>query len=692
MAIYTPLSASDREIRLLLLDAGSDDDVLRCNLDVALSYAWGSRSDRVDIELNGEPFSITRNLHAALKRLRYRDKTRTLWVDAVCIDQADNNEKAVQVALMSDIYSRTARCLIWLGEEPDVPVPTVSPDQAQKVNDLILETDKFLAGLMEQFEQGGGEMAGFADTLRQSMQGAHKDIGPDDFRITRTRPCSWYGDGRDIATLDAAATDPGSVQDSIFHAFALFRMLAQDRHLDQIPYLQQEETEGGSSIGTYNTNARRAAHWLASRDWWSRVWTVQECILPRESTVVYGPVETPWRCLLDGILNFLRHRDSCCATVSGVHDMLNFHVETLPELRAIRQLRDAGVPISLTHLLRKFRQRDASNHRDKVYALLPLVTEWYGGGPLAPSYSKSVVQVYTETMVSMIRASRSLDILYRPPEANVDKRLPGLPTWVLDLSHPLAAGGTLDRFEYQLPLYNASAGTPAQIEVLDNGKILALEGLRIDRIKRASTFQAYLHSVHQDSWKDTLKWWAAVAEEELDASADGRLDAFWRTICGDTVATTSPHSDTAALTLRRAASSYDQSDFNKWCAVNDLPELVSGLSTLSPPEGDDGPNLGGAISHVIRATTQQRRFIISQGNRMGLVPNIAVKEFPEPDEIFVFPGGKAPIILRSVGVKEIPGRGASTCYTLLGECYLHGVMNGEGMQGFESEKQTVYIV
>ena len=77
---------------------------------------------------------------------------------------------------------------------------------------------------------------------------------------------------------------------------------------------------------------------------------------------------------------------------------------------------------------------------------------------------------------------------------------------------------------------------------------------------------------------------------------------------------------------------------------------------------------------------------------MGLVPNIAVKTFPEPDEIFVFPGGKAPVVLRSVGVKEIPGLGAQACYTFLGECYLHGVMDGEAMERFELEKQTVYIV
>lgn len=64
---------------------------------------------------------MTRNLHAALKRLRLPDKPRTLWVDAICINEADLVEKSRQVALMGEIYSKTTRGIIFLGEEPEEP-------------------------------------------------------------------------------------------------------------------------------------------------------------------------------------------------------------------------------------------------------------------------------------------------------------------------------------------------------------------------------------------------------------------------------------------------------------------------------------------------------------------------------------------------------------------------------------------
>lgn len=56
------------------------------------------------IWLDDVQFSVTKNLHAALLRLRLEQEPRTLWVDAMCINQDDVAEKSFQVALMSDIY------------------------------------------------------------------------------------------------------------------------------------------------------------------------------------------------------------------------------------------------------------------------------------------------------------------------------------------------------------------------------------------------------------------------------------------------------------------------------------------------------------------------------------------------------------------------------------------------------------
>ncbi|ENH69208.1 Heterokaryon incompatibility protein 6, OR allele [Fusarium oxysporum f. sp. cubense race 1] len=59
------------------------------------------------------------NLAGALNHLRYPDKARTLWVDAICINQNDISEKNIQVPRMADIFRSAVRVVIWLGLESD---------------------------------------------------------------------------------------------------------------------------------------------------------------------------------------------------------------------------------------------------------------------------------------------------------------------------------------------------------------------------------------------------------------------------------------------------------------------------------------------------------------------------------------------------------------------------------------------
>jgi hypothetical protein len=62
------------------------------------------------------------------------------------------------------------------------------------------------------------------------------------------------------------------------------------------------------------------------------------------------------------------------------------------------------------------------------------------------------------------------------------------------------------------------------------------------------------------------------------------------------------------------------------------------------------------------------------------------------DEIFVIPGGKTPFLLRPAGTRHVPGVGLKRCHHFLGDCYLHGFMDDEGMKDFDTKKQTIYLV
>ncbi|KAF2112084.1 heterokaryon incompatibility protein-domain-containing protein [Lophiotrema nucula] len=95
-------------IRLLELHPGSHGDPIVCRLlpanlnhappYEALSYVWGSQNLMCEILCDGNPFQIGFNLRDALDRLRLPLAKRLLWVDAACINQADNNKKKYQQA------------------------------------------------------------------------------------------------------------------------------------------------------------------------------------------------------------------------------------------------------------------------------------------------------------------------------------------------------------------------------------------------------------------------------------------------------------------------------------------------------------------------------------------------------------------------------------------------------------------
>lgn len=126
------LDSSQQEIRVLVLHPGNFNDPINCTLETvslksylhfnALSYVWGDSRLWGGIVLNGVPITVTRNLETALRHLRSHPKhhvntTATpLWVDAVCINQEDFDERNEQVRMMKDIYSLADRVVIWLGE------------------------------------------------------------------------------------------------------------------------------------------------------------------------------------------------------------------------------------------------------------------------------------------------------------------------------------------------------------------------------------------------------------------------------------------------------------------------------------------------------------------------------------------------------------------------------------------------
>ncbi|KAI1162114.1 heterokaryon incompatibility protein-domain-containing protein [Nemania serpens] len=116
-------------IRILIIQPGPEESPIECQLEEhsinsdeikeVLSYVWGKPIFDKVIRVNGSIFPITTNLHNILRGLRYRhSQNRTIWIDAICINQSDPEEKRHQVRLMADIYSKAHKTTIWLGDWP----------------------------------------------------------------------------------------------------------------------------------------------------------------------------------------------------------------------------------------------------------------------------------------------------------------------------------------------------------------------------------------------------------------------------------------------------------------------------------------------------------------------------------------------------------------------------------------------
>jgi hypothetical protein len=152
---YRQLDESKNEIRLLHIKPGVPGADIHCDLIhtslgscpvyKALSYTWGSSEPEHDdsvlkdesvlgskendfnpnqstlpsvpcVYIDGSLMSVTPNLGAALRRLRSVSDPVILWVDAICINQANIQERNAQVRKMMNIYASAVEVCVWLGE------------------------------------------------------------------------------------------------------------------------------------------------------------------------------------------------------------------------------------------------------------------------------------------------------------------------------------------------------------------------------------------------------------------------------------------------------------------------------------------------------------------------------------------------------------------------------------------------
>jgi hypothetical protein len=169
---YPSLSRKPNIIRLLrLLPSKGEPENIRGELSEytlresdavnhpyeALSYVWGDEKNPESITIiedqNGRgELAVTQNLFTALLHLRDREIPRTIWVDAVCINQADEKEKEHQIQFMAAIYAKASRVIVWLGEAQ------ANSDQALEAIRVAAENSMSVSKTQQLEEQGIREL------------------------------------------------------------------------------------------------------------------------------------------------------------------------------------------------------------------------------------------------------------------------------------------------------------------------------------------------------------------------------------------------------------------------------------------------------------------------------------------------------------------------------------------------------
>ncbi|KAL5315351.1 hypothetical protein ACEPPN_016218 [Leptodophora sp. 'Broadleaf-Isolate-01'] len=141
VGMYKTLDQSKNEVRLLRIHPVPENqpqenvqghpELVSCSLEIhslddqdlkfdALSYVWGDSIQVLPVFIDGKVFLVTRNLFEALETFRNNNTLPSLlWVDAICINQQDSQERNHQVTLMARLYSQAEKVRIWIGPETE---------------------------------------------------------------------------------------------------------------------------------------------------------------------------------------------------------------------------------------------------------------------------------------------------------------------------------------------------------------------------------------------------------------------------------------------------------------------------------------------------------------------------------------------------------------------------------------------
>ena len=481
---------------------------------------------------------------------------------------------------------------------------------------------------------------------------------------------------RIFARADLVVADLGEAGDDYDDVATIFNALM---HITKTTTdYAQIEHEKYEMFGLPAHGDRKWESWrrFLARPWFRRIWVMQEYALASEINMMYGTFHLHGE-VLPALIPQIWYRGFDPQILAGADSYMQQHTANLSGAamsamlsarQDIRATRSRGL---LHHLRYLSSFCEATDERDMVYALLGLATDAERSA-LHVNYSDSTAQVYHRTAKVLIELGSGIEVLY---EAACYPHLDGLPSWAPNWAGDRTSEsmGWITGAE-GVKTFRATGSARSTINISADGRLLHVRGIILDSIQattepmeenpaaldfasgRSNSLNCLWDFEHASrvlvyKHKDTLRY----------PPGEGLTNAFWRTLVRDITR------DSAGNLTRPAPSSFASSflvcaelqDFmnnaDTEAAMCDDPEAVEKIITGSQPFIE-------ACEPGVKGT----RFCVTQDGYMGLVPTRAAKG----DTICVLMGGAVPFVIRGTENGQ---------FRLLGECYVHGLMDGKAL-------------
>lgn len=543
---------------------------------VALSYCWGEDLRPVDkLWCNDQTyFNLTPTLSLALGWLTSLPTSEELyiWIDYLCIDQRNNTEKGIQVAMMGEIYSGAKLVLAWV------------------IGDLNMEQHTALM---------------FLQTASTEIQKLRES-----------------GTAITYQTLESIPTFKNGSRE--FTALAKFLTL---------PY-------------------------------WQRMWIIQEIVMARQVTIVCGGLPFEWEpfamcleILLHNVPRYLslRRPDGAGQMPPGLRA-----ITYIDGLRISRR-ENRQLPLALSLLL--CQRFNSSKACDKIYGTLGMITDPIPP-TLRPDYDAPVHEVYTAWTRHLLISGESL--VLQVSGIGWKRTIPGLPTWVPDWSSvPTREAFGIGNTEKNGFL----AAGPSSLLVRQGtcSNSIILQARFIGTVSKILPPDPLMTSAHNRAEQlvelcKLISWLAEIRHAIfLYTKYKDKDDAYWRVLIAN------------MMEMGAAAAPEFLICFHHFLKFKFTEIAVSiGRGDIVQEVGTADETARGQLRFLeaLGSVAETRVFVTGEEYVGRSQPGLM-----RGDEVWIVEGAKTPFVLREY---HYTGKRMKT-RTVVGDCYVHGLMKGEGM-------------